>query len=92
MDSKKNDNSKFRKLLAEEISWPHLYMFKFIIPANQEKQDQIVGLFPQDAQVSFKASRTGKYTSVTIQAMMQNPDEVIGYYEQVGKIEGIMSL
>ena len=92
MDSKKNDTTNFRKLLAEEISWPHVYMFKFIIPADQAKQNQIIAFFPSNSDVSFKASRTGKYTSVTIKALMQTPEEVINHYEKAAKIDGIISL
>jgi len=92
MDNKKYDNSNFRKLLAEEVTWPHVYMFKFIIPANQNKEALVTQLFPKGADVSFKKSRTGKYTSITIKTLTQSPDEVLKYYEEAAKIEGIVSL
>ncbi len=92
MDNKKYDDSNFRKLLAEEITWPHVYMFKFIVPSSQDKEAQVLQLFPKGAEVSYKKSRTGKYTSITIRTLIQSPDDVLAYYEKAGKIEGIMSL
>ncbi len=92
MDQKKYDDSNFRKLLAEEITWPHVYMFKFIVPANQDKEVQVLHLFPQGVDVSYKKSRTGKYVSITIKALVPSPDDVLKYYKQAAKIEGIMSL
>ncbi len=92
MNKKKYNDSNFRKLLAEEIAWPHVYMFKFIVPTNQDKEAQIIQLFPKGADVTYKKSRTGKYTSITIKTLTQSPDEVIKYYEAAAKIEGIMSL
>ena len=92
MDSKKNDHTNFRKLLAEEITWPHVYMFKFIVPARQDKEAKVIELFPKRTDVSTRKSRTGKYTSITIKALMKSPDEVLKYYEKAAKIEGIMSL
>jgi len=92
MDKKKYDDSNFRKLLAEEITWPHVYMFKFIVPANQEKEAQVLQFFPKGAEISYKKSRTGKYISITIRTLTQSPNEVLQYYENVAKIEGVMSL
>ena len=92
MDKRKYDDSNFRKLLAEEIEWPHVYMFKFIVPASQDKEAQVLQLFPKGVDVSYKKSRTGKYTSITIRTLIQSPDEVLKYYEEAAKIEGIMSL
>jgi len=92
MDKKKYDDSNFRKLLTEEIAWPHVYMFKFIVPAHQNKEAQVLELFPKGADVSYKESRTGKYVSITIKSLMQSPDEVLKHYKDAGEIEGIMSL
>lgn len=92
MDTKKNDNSNFRRLLAEEIKWPHIYMFKFIVETKLGKEDQIISLFPKSAKVSFRPSRTGKYTSISISVIMGSPDEVLKHYEEAAKIPGIMSL
>lgn len=81
--------ASFREKLDQHYSWPSLYMFKFIIPTGRE--NEIKKLFPNHS-VSEKLSREGKYTSVTIQMMMQSSDAVISIYVKAAKIEGIVAL
>lgn len=81
--------ASFREKLDQHYSWPSLYMFKFIIPTGRE--NEIKKLFPNHS-VSEKLSREGKYTSVTIQMMMQSSDAVISIYVKASKIEGIVAL
>lgn len=89
---KKNDTGNFLKLLQEELEWPHVYMFKFVIPTGEETKIQVIELFPVDSKISYRASRTGKYTSITIKALMSSAEEVMAYYEKASKIEGIFSM
>ena len=42
--------------------------------------------------VEEKPSSTGKYTAYSIRLKVQDPDQVIAYYKEAGKIEGIISL
>ena len=79
----------FREKLEKHYAWPSLYVFKFIVPTGQE--DQVKNLFPSHA-ASEKLSKQGKYTSVTIQAMMQSSDAVIEMYKRAALIEGIVAL
>jgi putative lipoic acid-binding regulatory protein len=45
------------------------------------------------AVINTKESKNGKYTSVSINVRMKNPDSVIAKYKRVGKeIEGVISL
>ena len=44
------------------------------------------------ASIEEKPSSTGKYTAYSIRLKVQDPDEVIAYYKEAGKIEGIISL
>jgi putative lipoic acid-binding regulatory protein len=81
--------ANFREKLDQHYSWPSLYMFKFIIPTGRE--NEIKNLFPNHS-VSEKLSREGKYTSVTIQMMMQSSDAVINIYVKASQIEGIVAL
>jgi putative lipoic acid-binding regulatory protein len=64
-------------------------MFKFIVPAGSE--GQIGALFPKNEMI-LKPSSGGKYISTTIQAMMDNADEIIDLYEKAATIEGVISL
>lgn len=79
----------FREKLEKHYAWPSLYVFKFIVPTGQE--DQVKNLFPLHL-ASEKLSSQGKYTSVTIQAMMQSSDAVIEMYKRASQIEGIVAL
>ncbi len=87
---KSEDQEKFRELLDEEYTWPAMYTFKFIVPAD--KEDDVRSLFPEQAEVITKPSSKGKYTSLTSQCSMNNADEIIDIYEKAAEIEGIISL
>jgi putative lipoic acid-binding regulatory protein len=41
--------------------------------------------------ITTNQSKTGKYTSISINVMMESPDFVIQKYLQVATIEGIIS-
>jgi putative lipoic acid-binding regulatory protein len=83
------DKSAFKEKLEASGQFPMLYMFKFIVPAGSE--DLIGALFPKNEMI-LKPSSGGKYISTTIQAMMDNADEIIGLYEKAATIEGVISL
>jgi putative lipoic acid-binding regulatory protein len=44
------------------------------------------------AVIKTHASKTGKYTSISINVTMQNADKVIEKYQELATIEGIISL
>lgn len=79
----------FREKLEQHYAWPSLYVFKFIVPTG--RQDQVKNLFPLHT-VKEKLSKEGKYTSITIQAMMQSSDAVVEMYKRAALIEGIVAL
>lgn len=81
--------NSFRKKLDEHYAWPALYVYKFIVPTGQE--ELVKKLFPFHS-VREKLSKQGKYTSVTIQVMMQSSDAVIEMYRRASEIEGIVAL
>lgn len=92
----KNKEEFYRKLkvsLEETTAFPSKYMFKFIIPSDDQKATQIVSIFDHaGAVINTKPSKTGKYKSLTILVMMQDADEVIRKYKEVGEVEGVISL
>jgi len=89
MDSKEKDKN-FKELLNNEYSWPAKYTFKFILPGGDEKA--IEDLFKADAKIIKKPSSGGKYTSITIYALMQDADEILALYRSAASIPGIISL
>lgn len=88
---------EFYVRLKEELSntslWPSEYLYKFIVPTDQNKIDEIENAFNNiGAVINTSVSKTGKYTSVSVNVRMKNPDAVIEKYIQVSNIEGIISL
>jgi len=94
MDKK---TEEFYTRLKEELSntsiWPSEYLYKFIVPSENDKIKQVEDAFNEmGAVISTHQSKTGKYTSISINVTMKNPDSVIEKYKEVATIEGIISL
>jgi putative lipoic acid-binding regulatory protein len=83
------DKEAFKEKLEAQMTFPALYMFKFIVPTGQELK--VAALLPNNA-IETKSSSKGKYVSVTIQAMMASSGMVLDVYERASKIEGVISL
>ena len=92
--SKESDfYEKLKKSLIETTEFPTKYMYKFIIPNGDEKFKQIENIFDNmGAVINSKPSKTGKYTSMTILVKMKSPDDIINKYQEVSKVEGVISL
>lgn len=86
--------NKLRSQLFETSSWPSEYLYKFIVPTEESKINQIEDLFNNlGAVISTKESGKGTYTSVSINVDMKDPDAVIAKYKEVAeKVEGVISL
>ncbi|WP_228851206.1 DUF493 family protein [Aegicerativicinus sediminis] len=86
--------NKLRSQLFETASWPSEYLYKFIVPSDKNKIKQIEDLFDNlGAVIKTTESKNGKYTSVSINVNMKNPDAVIEKYQEIGeKVEGVISL
>lgn len=78
--------------LSKEKNWPQVYMFKFIITADNKKLALVEAKFSDEAIIHQKASSTGKYISITVKEVMLNAEAVIEKYKEVNTIEGVMSL
>lgn len=85
---------KLKQQLSETTTWPSTYLYKFIVPTDVSKINQVEQIFDNlGAVITTKQSRNGKYTSVSIQVRMKNPDQVIEKYKEVTeKVEGVISL
>lgn len=85
---------KLRSQLYETASWPSEYLYKFIVPTDQQKINQIEDLFNNlGAVITTKESGKGTYTSVSINVDMIDPDAVISKYKEVAEtVEGVISL
>jgi len=93
MEDKKAKYEKLKEQLKLSTKWPSLYMFKFIVPADNEKIAQVESLFnSKESQIQLRESRKGNYVSVTAKEMMISPDKVIERYLEAEEIEGLISL
>ncbi len=96
-DANMNDQEAFYKKLKEQLedtsTFPLKYLFKFILPSDNEKVKKLENIFNHNgAVITTKKSKTGKYTSVSIHVIMDKADDIINKYLEAGKIKGIISL
>jgi len=93
MKDRKEKYEKLRSQLEEGFDWPQLYMFKFIVPANNEKVAQVESLFnTKESEVTTRQSSKGNFVSVSAKEMMLSPERVIDRYLEAEKIEGLIAL
>ncbi|KDN54286.1 DUF493 family protein [Flavobacterium seoulense] len=79
--------------LEKSNTWPAIYLFKFIVPTDNEKIKQVEQAFNcLGAVIKTNQSKTGKFTSVSVDVQMENPQAIIDKYIEVSTIEGIISL
>lgn len=84
---------RLREELNNTSSWPSEYLYKFIVPTSKNKIEEVKNAFDNiGAVIQTTQSKTGKYTSLSINVMMNNPEHVIEKYIEVSNIEGIISL
>lgn len=93
MDKKTTEfYTRLKEELANTSEWPTEYLYKFIVQSDSEKIIAVENAFDNMGSViTTNQSKTGKYTSISINVMMESPDFVIQKYLQVSTIEGIIS-
>src|SRR5690606_42055313 len=85
---------KLREQLRLTANWPAEYLYKFIIPTDIHRIAILESIFDNmGAVINTVESKNGKYTSVSINILMRNPDAVIEkYLEFAEKVVGVISL
>jgi putative lipoic acid-binding regulatory protein len=84
---------RLRTELNNSNTWPAEYLFKFIVPTDQEKIEKVENAFnSMGAVIQTKHSKTGKYTSISIDVQMPNAQKIIDKYLELSTIKGIISL
>ena len=95
-DKEKNTAEFYERLKVEldnSNTWPAEYLYKFIVPSVADNVEQVQKAFDSmGAVIKTTKSKTGKFTSVSVDVTMHSADEVIGKYKEVSTIEGIVSL
>jgi len=86
--------NKLREQLQDTTTWPSEYLYKFIVPSDQNKIMLVQHIFDNlGAVIKTKQSKNGKYTSISIHVLMKSADDVINKYKEVSKkVDGVISL
>ncbi|MCF6181869.1 DUF493 family protein [Lutibacter sp.] len=93
MDKKEAFYKKLKNDLEETTKFPTKYLYKFIVPSDEEKINKVETIFDYlGAVITKKSSKTGKFISISILVKMNNADDVIKKYKDVEVVEGIISL
>jgi len=93
MKDRESFYQKLKTQLDETTKFPTDYLYKFIVSAEGDRVEQVQKIFDnKGAVINTKKSKTGKYISVSIVIKLKSSDEVIQYYKEAEKIEGIISL
>lgn len=86
-----DEYDKLRELL-ENLEYPSIYLYKFIVKQDPSKVIDIKRCFNETAEFKTQASKNGNYVSVSIKEMMLSSEAIIERYKQVGKIENVITL
>lgn len=88
-----SDIERIKKTLDQTHEWPAVFMFKFIVPSDNERIAEVEALFDSEtAEIRMKESRNGKYTSITAREVMTDADSILDCYKRAAKIEGLIAL
>ncbi len=94
MDSKTEEFYNRLKIeLGNTSEWPSEYLYKFIIPTDIKKIQELENAFDNmGAVIVTHQSKTAKYTSLSVNVMMESPEAVVEKYLLVSNIKGLISL
>ena len=90
----KNFYKNLTKLLEKNSKWPCEYLFKFIVKSDENKISLIESIFDNiGAIIKKKQSRNNNFTSISVNVIMNKPENVIEKYKEVSeKVEDVILL
>jgi putative lipoic acid-binding regulatory protein len=92
-ETAENFYERLKTELDKSNTWPAEYLFKFIVPSVNNNANFVQEQFDNiGAVIKTTQSKTGKFTSISVDVLMQNADEIIIKYKEVSVIKGIVSL
>jgi putative lipoic acid-binding regulatory protein len=94
---KEKEVAEFYERLRAELdmsnTWPAEYLFKFIVPSVDDNVLRVEGAFDcMGAVIKTTKSKTGKFTSISVDVTVKDAQEIIDKYQEVSTIKGIVSL
>ncbi len=89
-----SDSDSYEKLRMqlENMNWPEIYFFKFIVPNDSELVAKVTALFDEGADLRLQQSKNGRYISIGAKEMMISPESVIQRYKEASNIKGLIAL
>jgi uncharacterized protein len=96
-EDKEKETEAFYERLQVELdnsnTWPATYLFKFIVPSVDDNVERVENAFNcMGAVIKTTKSKTGKFTSISVDVTVKNSQEIIDKYQEVATIKGIVSL
>jgi hypothetical protein len=92
----KNTQEFYDRLKVEldlSTTWPAPYLYKFIVPSVNDNVLRVEEAFNcLGAVIKTTKSKTGKFTSISVDVTMKDSQAVIDKYIEVSAIDGIISL
>lgn len=90
-------HEEFFKRLKTELDnsneWPAEYLFKFIVPTDKSKVEEVERAFDSlGAVIVTKKSKNENFTSISVNVQMESAQSIVDKYIMVSHIEGIISL
>jgi uncharacterized protein len=83
-ETAENFYERLKTELDKSNTWPAEYLFKFIVPTVHNNVIYVEDQFDNmGAVIKTTQSKTGKFTSVSVDVLMQNADEIITKYKEV---------
>jgi hypothetical protein len=96
MKSEKETQEFYERLRTEldlSTTWPSIYLYKFIVPSDKENILRVEEAFNcMGAVIKTTKSKTGKYTSISVDVLMKNSQEIVDKYIELSTIKDIISL
>lgn len=96
MKSEKETQEFYDRLRTEldlNTTWPSIYLYKFIVPSEKENILRVEKAFDcMGAVIKTTKSKTGKYTSISVDVLMKNSQEIVDKYIELSTIKDIISL
>jgi hypothetical protein len=87
--TKPSGDVDFKRFLDENMKWPSVYVFKFIVP--RAGLAQLTALFKDDRPF-LRDSKNGKYVGFTVEREMASSAAVMEIYHHASAIQGLMAL
>ena len=82
----------FKQKIIETMSFPGVYMYKFIVQSENRNIALVENLFDVGTDIHTKESGNGRYISITAKQVVLSVDEVIDIYKKAAEIKGIIFL